>query len=115
EIAFEIAGSMALQSACRQAKLVLLEPIMKLEVITPEKSMGEVVGDLSSKRGQIQEMVDRGQLKFIRAAAPLAELFGYATALRSLTQGRASFNLEFLDYQQVPANISEEIVSGRSK
>ena len=115
EAAFKIAGSKAFQEAAKRANLVLLEPIMKVEVITPEDFMGDVIGDLSSKRGQIREMIDRGQMKVIEADVPLAEMFGYATALRSMTQGRASYNMEFDRYEQVPQNVALEIKEGKRK
>jgi elongation factor G len=111
EAAFKIAGSMAFQEGCRQASPVMLEPIMKVEVVTPEQFMGEVIGDLNSKRGQIQEMSERGGVKVIDAMVPLAEMFGYATQLRSLTQGRASYSMEFAHYSEVPRNVVEEIIA----
>lgn len=111
EAAFKIASSLAFQEACRRAGPVLLEPVMKVEVVTPEQFMGEVIGDLNSKRGQVQEMGDRGTVKNIHAFVPLGEMFGYATALRSLTQGRASYSMEFAHYAEVPRNIVEEISS----
>jgi len=111
EAAFKIAGSMAFQEGCRLAGPVLLEPVMKVEVVTPEQFMGEVIGDLNSKRGQIQEMAERGGVKVIDATVPLAEMFGYATQLRSLTQGRASYSMEFLQYSEVPRNVVEEIIA----
>ncbi|MDD5342262.1 MAG: elongation factor G [Patescibacteria group bacterium] len=113
EAAFKIAGSMALQTACKRAKPVILEPIMKVEVIVPEKYMGEVIGDLNSKRGQIQEMRDRGNMKIIDVQVPLAEMFGYATQLRSMTQGRGSYNMEFLKYSEVPRHIATQLQEGR--
>ncbi len=115
EMAFKIAGSMAVQDAARRAKPVLLEPIMKVEVVTPEKFMGEVTGNLSSKRGQIEAMEDRGEVKVVRAKVPLAELFGYVTTLRSMTEGRASANMEFAEYAPVPANVAQTIIEGRKK
>ncbi len=114
EAAFKIAGSMAVQEACRRAKPVILEPIMKVETIVPEKYMGEVIGDLNSKRGQIQEMEDNGNMKIIDAHVPLAEMFGYATQLRSMTQGRGSYNMEFLEYSTVPNNIAQELKEGQT-
>jgi elongation factor G len=114
EAAFKMAGSMAFQEAIRQAKPVLLEPVMKVEVVTPEDFMGTVVGDLNAKRGQIQEMVDRGNIKAVRATVPLAEMFGYATHLRSMTQGRASYSMEFGEYQEVPRNVGEAIIKERA-
>lgn len=119
EAAFKIAGSMAFQEAARRAKPVILEPIMKVETITPEQFMGDVVGDLNSKRGQIEEMIDRGEgnamVKVIKATVPLASLFGYATQLRSMTQGRANYSMEFNHYAEVPANVAELIKSGERK
>jgi elongation factor G len=114
EAAFKIAGSIALQEAFKKANPIILEPIMKVEVITPEKSMGDVIGNLNSKRGQVEEMRDRGQSKVIDVKVPLAEMFGYATELRSTTQGRASYTMEFDHYAEVPANIAEEI-KGKDK
>ena len=110
EIAFKIAGSLALQEAVKQANLVLLEPIMKAEVTTPEEFMGTVIGDLSSKRAQILGTEARGMVRVITALVPLAEITGYATSLRSLTQGRASFYLEPSHYEEVPKNISQKII-----
>lgn len=110
EAAFKIAGSMAFKEAFRRAKPVILEPIMKVEVITPEQYMGDVIGDLNSKRGQVHEMSDRAGIKVIHADVPLAEMFGYATTLRSMTQGRASYNMEFARYSQTPSNIAEAII-----
>ena len=112
EAAFKIAGSIAVQEACRRAKPILLEPIVKVEVIVPEQFMGEVIGDLNSKRGQIQEMRDRGTMKIIDAKVPLAEMFGYATQLRSMTQGRGTYNMEFEEYGQVPHAIAEQLREG---
>ncbi len=110
EAAFKIAGSKGVKAAMRKAKPVLLEPIMKVEVTTPDNYMGDVVGDLNSKRGQIQEMSDRPQqIKVILAMVPLAEMFGYATKLRSVTQGRASYAMEFDHYEEVPNNIALKI------
>lgn len=113
EAAFKIAGSMAFQAAARKAGLDLLEPIMKVETITPEDFMGTVVGDLNSKRGQIQSMNDRPGVKIITSFVPLAEMFGYATELRSLTQGRASYSMEFDHYDSVPSNVAKEIIEKR--
>ena len=113
EIAFKIAGSQALQVAAKQAGLVLLEPIMRIEVTTPEEFMGDVIGDLSSKRAQIQGTESRGNTRVVLALVPLAELFGYATRLRSLTQGRASYYLEPSHYQEVPQNVAEKVIAQR--
>ncbi|MEK7508947.1 MAG: elongation factor G [Patescibacteria group bacterium] len=115
EAAFKLAGSFALQAAVRKAGLILLEPVMKIEVITPEQFMGDVIGNLSSKRGQIKEMRDRSGIKVIDADVPLAEMFGYATDLRSMTQGRASYTMEFSHYAEVPANKAQEIIEGKKK
>lgn len=119
EMAFKIAGSMALQAATKRAKLVLLEPVMKLQVITPEQFMGDVIGDINSKRGKVEKMEDRGEgaarVKVIDAKVPLAEMFGYATSLRSMTQGRAYFSMEFDHYEEVPDNITKEIVEGKRR
>jgi elongation factor G len=115
EFAFKIAGSAALQSAARRAKLVLLEPVMKLEVISPQEFFGSVIGDLGAKRGKIEETQDRFQVKIIRAKVPLAEMFGYATTLRSLTQGRGTFTMEFDHYEEVPQGIAQEIIEGKRK
>ena len=109
EMAFKIAGSMCVQDAAKKAAPVLLEPIMNVEVITPEDYMGEVMGNLNARRGQIQEMGNRGVIKFIRALVPLANMFGYATDLRSMTQGRGSYSMEFASYEKVPGNIAEKI------
>ena len=110
EIAFKIAASMALKEASRRAEPVLLEPIMKLEVVTPEEFMGDVIGDLASKRARIESTEQRGNSRVVRSLVPLAEIFGYATALRSLTSGRAAFNLEPSHYEEIPANISAKLV-----
>jgi elongation factor G len=113
EAAFKIAGSMAFQDAVKQAGVALLEPMMNVEVVTPEEFMGSVVGDLNSKRGQVQEMDDRAGAKVITAYVPLSEMFGYATQLRSITQGRASYSMEFDHYDNVPNNIAKEIIEKR--
>ena len=114
EIAFKIAASQALQEAAKKASPVILEPIMKVEVVTPEKFMGDVNGNLSSKRGQIEGMEDRGMNKAIAAKVPLSEMFGYITSLRSMTEGRASFTMEFDSYQIVPKNVADDIIKARS-
>lgn len=113
EMAFQIAGSMALQEAAKRANPVLLEPIMNVEVVTPEEFLGDVMGDLNSKRGRIEETGDRGSAKAIKSKVPLAEMFGYATSLRSMTQGRASYSMEFSNYEEVPRNITEQIAGQR--
>ncbi|PIR76112.1 MAG: elongation factor G [Candidatus Magasanikbacteria bacterium CG10_big_fil_rev_8_21_14_0_10_42_10] len=113
EIAFKLAGSMAFKAAAKAATPVVMEPIMKVEVTTPEEHMGDVIGDISSKRGTIEEMTDRGNAKVIRAKVPLSEMFGYVNNLRSMTQGRAAYAMEFSHYQEVPKNIEAEIVAGK--
>jgi elongation factor G len=112
EVAFKIAASQAFQDAARRARPVLLEPIMQVEVVTPEEFMGDVNGNLSSKRGQVEGMEDRGMLKVVKAKVPLSEMFGYITELRSMTEGRASFTMEFANYEIVPQNVADNIVSG---
>jgi len=114
EAAFKIASSIAFQEASRRAGLVLLEPIMRIEAVTPEQFLGEATGDLNSKRARIEQMEDRGMgIKVIDAKVPLAEMFGYVTTLRSLTQGRASFTMEFSHYEEVPASVSQQIIEGK--
>ena len=113
EIAFKIATSMALRDAAKRANPVILEPIMKLEVVTPEQFMGDITGNIASKRGSVEGMDDRGMDKVVRAKVPLSELFGYTTTIRSMTQGRASANLEFSHYGIVPKNVAEEIIKKR--
>jgi elongation factor G len=113
EMAFKIAASMAIQDACRRANPVILEPMMKVEIVIPEKFMGDVTGNLSSKRGLIEGMEDRGMNKVIRAIVPLSEMFGYMTGLRSMTEGRASFTMEFFRYDIVPNNVAETIIASR--
>jgi len=115
EVAFKIAGSIALQEAAKKAKPILLEPIMKLEVIVPSEFFGDVIGDLNSRRGKIEQTHDRLNLKVIDAKVPLAEMFGYATDLRSLTEGRGTFTMEFSHYEKVPDNIAQEIIEGKRK
>ena len=111
EMAFKIAGSMAFKEAARAAKPILLEPIMGVEVVTPADFLGNVVGDLSSRRGKIGGMTQRGESQVVAADVPLAEMFGYSTALRSQTQGRAVYSMQFDHYEEVPKNVAEEIIS----
>jgi elongation factor G len=111
EMAFKIAGSMAVKEAARRAKPALLEPIMHVEVVTPDDYMGDVIGDLSSRRGKVEGMEQRGNSQVIRAQVPLSDMFGYATDLRSRTQGRATYTMQFHSYQQVPESIAKEIVA----
>ena len=113
EMAFKIAASMAVQDGARRARPVILEPMMKVEVITPDKFMGDVTGNLSSKRGLIEGMEDRGMNKVVKAVVPLSEMFGFMTSLRSMTEGRAGFNMEFLRYDIVPQNVADEIIKNR--
>ena len=114
EMAFKIAGSMGFQAAAKQADPVILEPIMKVEVVVAEEFMGDVIGDLNSKRGRIEKMEDRGGAKVIDAQVPLAEMFGYTTTLRSMTQGRGSNTMQFDHYEEVPRNVAEEIIGKRA-
>jgi elongation factor G len=111
ELAFKIAGSMGFKDAVKRAKPVLLEPVMKVEVVVPEEDMGDVLGDLSSRRGHIEGMEKRGSTQIIRSKVPLAEMFGYATDLRSRTKGRASYSMHFLRYEQAPSNVAEEVIA----
>jgi elongation factor G len=111
EMAFKIAGSMALKEAARKAKPQLLEPVMSVEVVTAEEYMGDVIGDLNSRRGQVEGMEQRGSAQVIRARVPLAQMFGYVGDLRSRTQGRATYTMQFDSYQAVPESIAQEIVA----
>jgi elongation factor G len=114
EVAFKIAGSLALKEAAKRAKPVLLEPIMAVEVVTPEEFIGTVIGDLSSRRGRVEGQEPRGNAVVVRGSVPLAAMFGYATDLRSSTQGRATYTMQFDRYEEVPSNIAEEIVEHRT-
>jgi elongation factor G len=114
EVAFKVAGSLALKEAAKRAGPVLLEPIMAVEVVTPEEFIGTVIGDLSSRRGRVEGQEPRGNAIAVRASVPLAEMFGYATDLRSSTQGRATYTMQFDRYDEVPSNIAEEIVEHRT-
>jgi elongation factor G len=111
EMAFKIAGSMGFREGAQKASPVLLEPIMKVEVVTPEDYMGDVMGDLNRRRGILQGMDDAAAGKIIRAEVPLSEMFGYATDLRSATQGRATYSMEFKKYAEAPANVAQAIIS----
>jgi len=111
EMAFKIAGSMAVKEAARRASPVLLEPVMAVEVVTPEEHMGDVIGDLSSRRGKVEGMEQRGTSHVVRALVPLGDMFGYATDLRSRTQGRATYTMQFSAYHEVPDSIAREIVA----
>jgi elongation factor G len=111
EMAFKIAGSMAFKEAAAKANPILLEPMMNVEVVTPEAYMGDVLGDLSSRRGKIGGMTQRGEAQVIAASVPLSEMFGYSTRLRSMSQGRAVYSMEFSHYEEVPKSKAEEIIS----
>ena len=110
EAAFKIAGSMVFKEAARKADPALLEPLMAVEVTTPDEYMGDVIGDLNSRRGQIQAMEERSGARVVKAQVPLSEMFGYVGDLRSKTQGRASFSMEFDSYAEVPKSVAEEII-----
>jgi elongation factor G len=111
EMAFKIAGSMAFQAGAKKANPILLEPIMDVEAVTPEEYSGDVMGDLSRRRGKIQQMEERGGAKAIRAMVPLSEMFGYATQLRSMSQGRASYTMQFASYEPAPKSVAEEVIA----
>jgi elongation factor G len=111
EMAFKIAGSLAFKKGARLASPVLLEPIMSVEVVTPEEHMGDVIGDLAARRGKVEGMEQRGTSQVIHAQVPLSDMFGYATDLRSRTQGRATYTMQFNSYQEVPDSIAREIVA----
>jgi elongation factor G len=115
EAAFKMAGSFALQEAARRADLILLEPIMKLEVVIPQEFLGDVTGNLNSKRARIEKIDDRPNVKVIDAKVPLSEMFGYATGLRSMTQGRGNFTMEFSHYEETPKNVAQAIIEGKKK
>ncbi|MFQ6614220.1 MAG: elongation factor G, partial [Fidelibacterota bacterium] len=110
EIAFKVAGSMAIKEACRKAGPVLMEPIMNVEIVTPEEYLGDVMGDINSRRGKVVTMGQRRDAQVISATVPLSQMFGYATDLRSITQGRAVFHMEFSHHQQVPASIQADLI-----
>jgi elongation factor G len=110
-LSFEIAAKMAYRSACPKAKPVLLEPIMKLEVITPEENMGDVVADLNRRRGMMEGMDDKNGAKVVKAKVPLSEMFGYVTSLRTITSGRATSTMEFSNFSEAPKNIAEDVIA----
>ena len=114
EIAFKIAGSIAFQDAAKKAKPVILEPIMRVEVTMPEQFMGDITGSLSGKRGSIEGMDERGMSKVVHAKVPLSEMFGYTTALRSMTEGRGNMTMEFDHYEAVPQNVAADIIASRN-
>jgi len=113
EMAFKVAGSMAFKEASKRAKPVLLEPVMAVEVVTPEEYMGDVIGNINSRRGQIEGMEPRGNAQVIRARVPLAEMFGYATDVRTMSQGRATYTMQFLHYAEVPHSIAEKLTENQ--
>jgi elongation factor G len=115
ERAFHFAASIALKEAAVKARPVLLEPVMGLEIVTPEEFVGEVMGDITGRRGKILGLEARGQARIIEAQAPMAEMFGYSTSVRSSTQGRATFTLQFSHYEKVPQSILEGLLAGRKK
>jgi elongation factor G len=115
EMAFKIAGSMAVKEGARAAHPVLLEPVMNVEVVSPEAYMGDVLGDLSARRGKIGGMTQRGEAQVISASVPLSEMFGYSTKLRSMSQGRAVYSMEFAHYEEVPKSKAEEIIAKVAK
>jgi elongation factor G len=115
EMAFKIAGSMAIKEGIRRAKPVLLEPIMDVEVVTPSDYMGDIIGDLSARRGKVGGMTERAGARVIGASVPLGEMFGYSTTLRSLSQGRAVYTMQFAHYDEVPKSKAEEIMSANGK
>jgi len=114
EMAFKVAGGMALREGVRRSKPVLLEPVMDVEVVTPQDYLGDIMGDLSSRRGRVGGMTDRGDAQVIGASVPLGEMFGYSTTLRSLSQGRAVYTMQFSVYEEVPASKAEEIINASS-
>jgi elongation factor G len=111
EMAFKVAGSMALKAAVKRANPVLLEPMMEVEVVTPSDYMGDIIGDLSSRRGKVEGMNERAGSRVISAFVPLGEMFGYSTTLRSMSQGRAVYSMQFSHYEEVPKNVAQEITS----
>jgi elongation factor G len=114
EMAFKLAGSMGFRDGCREANPVILEPLMKVEVEVPEDYMGDVIGDIAKRRGQVNGMDDRAGNKIVNAFVPLSEMFGYSTDLRSMTQGRATYAMEFDHYEEVPSNVAKEIIAKRN-
>ena len=114
EIAFKVAGTLAMKEACKLAKPIIMEPIFAVEVVTPEDFMGDVIGDLNRRRGRVHGMEPRGNAQVVTASVPLAEMFGYATDLRSATQGRANYTMQFEGYEEVPGNVAEQVVEART-
>jgi elongation factor G len=114
EMAFKLAGSMAFKEGARKAGACILEPMMKVEIEVPEEYMGDVIGDVNKRRGQINSMDDRAGVKLVDSLVPLSEMFGYSTDLRSMTQGRGTYSMVFEKYMEVPKNVSDEIIKARS-
>jgi elongation factor G len=110
-MAFKIAGQQAFRKAAEMAKPVLMEPIMAVEVVTPEEYMGDVIGDITSRRGKVQSMEPRGNAQVVKCTVPLSEMFGYATDLRSATQGRGNYTMHFHRYEEVPRAVGEEVIA----
>jgi len=115
EIAFKVAGSRAIKTACKQANPILMEPIMAVEATTPDDYLGDVIGDINSRRGKVESMEQQGANQSIKAAVPLSEMFGYATDLRSLSQGRANFHMDFQQYAKVPVSVEAKLMKSQSK
>jgi elongation factor G len=113
EFAFKMCASIGLQEACKRADPVLLEPVMKVEVVTPEQFFGDIMGDINARRGMVDSTSDRGMAKVVSATVPLASMFGYATDMRSMTQGRASYSMEPSHYAKVPRNVADEVIAAR--
>jgi elongation factor G len=111
QLSFELAAKIGFKNCAKAAKAVIMEPIMKLEVITPEENMGDIVGDLNRRRGQVSDMGDRAGAKTVKATVPLSEMFGYVTTLRTLSSGRATSTMEFSHYEQTPSSVSEEVIA----
>src|SRR5699024_5386108 len=110
QLSFELAAKIGYKAAAKKAGAIVLEPIMKVEVVTPEENMGDIVGDLNRRRGQVNDMSDRSGAKIIKADVPLSEMFGYVTTLRTLSSGRATSTMEFSHYQETPSNIEQEVI-----
>jgi len=111
DMAFQIAASIAFKEGMRKAKPILLEPIMRIDIVTPKEYMGDVIGDMNRRRGQIENVEDKGAIQYIHGHVPLSDMFGYATTVRSLSQGRASYSMEPSHYAEVPKNLTEELVA----
>jgi len=114
EIAFKVAGSRAISRACKAANPVLMEPIMRVEATTPDDYLGDVIGDINSRRGKVESMEQQGSNQLVKAAVPLSEMFGYATDLRSISQGRANFYMDFQEYAKVPSSVEDKLMKSKS-